>query len=246
MKRNLSQEYGMSKFYSDRFGFLHACKKDGKVWFNLTDICHILNLKLSEAERWLKNDKCEIREYNVRRSKVTTCNRYVDNDGLSSILILCCRGIANDYRRWIDYTIMFSFENPDKTRAIPELDERTRSQLTSPQIIDHYKAMASKNKRKSLVQQSVAVQEPVKAPRRADEPFVPKDGHLSIEDWFRHEFPVMEFVGIIDGLVSDAKKAIHSLPKKDQWPAQHRVNVISVFRDMLHANEENVAYSPTM
>lgn len=244
MRKNSIQEPGMSKFYSPDFGFLHACKKDGKVWFNMTDVCRCLNVKLGEADGWMKDSDCEVREYNVKRAKITTCNRYVDGDGLSSILIYCCRGIANSYRRWINNVILYSFLNPEKSQAIKELDDETCNHLTSPQIVDHYKAMATKKERAKVIENSKTKEkEPVSTTGKT--PFIPKDGHMMIEEWFREEFPIMEFLGIIDGLVEDALSAIAVFKDEKKWPAQHRVNVMKVFRSMLLANEGNIKYAPS-
>lgn len=253
MAKNLIQEDGMQKFYSPDFGFLHACAKDSKVWYNLSDVCRYLNLRMKEVEQWLVDTKAEVRWYNVKRTKVIVCNRYVDNDGMSTILIFCCRSTANSYRKWINQTVLYSFKNPEMSKAIKEIDDATCSQLTSAQIEDHYKAMANQDKRKKIVKKAKSKVNRSKNARKIVEvlssptpnsPFVPKGGHLLIEDWFRREFPVMEFVGILDGLISDARKGMALIDKKDKWEAQHRINVMKVFKDMVAANEGNLKYAP--
>lgn len=258
MSKNAIQEPGMAKFYSKSFGFLHACKKDGRVWYNLTDVCRTMNLTINEVSDWLKEEGCQVREYNVRRSKITSCNRYVDNDGLSTILIMCCRASANDYRRWIVSTVIWSMANPDQSLAINELDEQSLNDFTAPQIVEHYKSVArERGSSKSVPVPSGMQSEPLIQPQdrtlipnppkpsNPTEPFKPNNGHLLIEEWFRQEFPIVEFLGYIDGMIADVTKMMKKLPKKDRWPVQHRVNVMSVFRKMLKANEANVRYAPT-
>lgn len=256
MTKNAVQEPGMAKFYSKSFGFLHACKKDGRVWYNLTDVCRTMNLTIHEASDWIKDAGCAVREYNVRRSKITSCNRYVDNDGLSTILIMCCRATANEYRRWIVNTVIWSMANPAQSLAILELDEQKLNDFTAPQIVEHYKSVA-KDRSSVTPIPTPAPSEPLIEPQEKniipkatkestpDKPFKPANGHLLIEEWFRQEFPIVEFLGYIDGMINDATKLMKKLPKKDRWPVQHRVNVMSVFRKMLKANEANVKYAPT-
>ena len=76
----------MKKFYSPEYGFLHACKKDGSLWYNLTDLCQTLSMLLREAEALVRTTRGQIREFNVRRQKITSCNRYIDQDGLLTLL----------------------------------------------------------------------------------------------------------------------------------------------------------------
>jgi prophage antirepressor-like protein len=259
MPKNNLQEPGMAKFYSARFGFLHACRKDGRIWFNLTDVCRCLGLSLKLAEGWMSECKCPIKEYNVKRAKVTTCNRYVENDGLSTILILCCRAIANDYRRWIVSTVLYSILNPEHSLAIKELDDETCNKLTAQQITDKYISRARERvpspqedtqqigKAVPLTPKTPApvAQTQLKHEAIVSKPFKPTNGHLLIEDWFRQEFPIAEFLGYIDGMLADVGKFVKKLPKKDRWPVQHRLNVMTVFRKVLKANEGNIRYSPT-
>lgn len=258
MSKNAIQEPGMAKFYSKSFGFLHACKKDGRVWYNLTDVCRTMNLTIHEAAEWIKDAGCTVREYNVRRSKITSCNRYVDNDGLSTILIMCCRTTANEYRRWIVNTVIWSMANPAQSLAISELDEQSLNDFTAPQIVEHYKSIAKDRKAgESIPIPSGAASEPLIEPQErnitpnapkagaSSGPFKPSNGHLLIEEWFRQEFPIVEFLGYIDGMIDDVTKFMKKIPKKDRWPVQHRVNVMSVFRKMLKANEANIRYAPT-
>lgn len=254
MSKNVAQEPGMVKFYSKSFGFLHACKKDGRIWYNLTDVCRTMNITIHEAAQWLKDADCNVQEYNVRRAKLTSCNRYVDNDGLSTILIMCCRTSANEYRRWIVNTVLWSIANPSQSLAICELDEKKLNEYTSSQVTEHYKAVA---KERTASPAPIPQDEPMTTARAKsvvpkpmpavspDKPFKPANGHLLIEEWFRQEFPIVEFLGYIDGMIGDVNKLMKKLPKKDRWPVQHRVNVMTVFRKVLQANEGNVRYAPT-
>lgn len=255
MSKNVVQEPGMEKFYSKSFGFLHACKKDNRVWYNLTDVCRTMNITIHEAAQWLKDADCNVREYNVRRAKLTSCNRYVDNDGLSTILIMCCRTTANEYRRWIVNTVLWSMANPSMSLAISELDEKSLNEYTSSQVVEHYKSVA-KERTFAPAPVPVPLEEPMTEPRpkaaqapaapvQSDKPFKPANGHLLIEEWFRQEFPIVEFLGYIDGMIGDVNNLIKKMPKKDRWPLQHRVNVMTVFRKVLKANEDNVRYAPS-
>lgn len=264
MIKNNVQEPGMAKFYSKQFGFLHACVKDGRAWYNMTDVCRTMKITIIEAVRWMEEANCEVREYNVKRSKVTSCNRFVENDGLSTLLIMCCRTSANEYRRWIVSNVLYSMQNPAQTLAIDELDETRLERLTSSQVLEHYKAVARERKVlltakdapgtpiepippiEPLVQpKSIAMPKTKQTPKQVEKPFVPANGHLLIEEWFRQEFPIIEFLGYIDGMIADVSKFCKKLPKKDRWPVQHRINVMTVFRKMLQANEANVRYAPT-
>ncbi len=252
MSKNVVQEPGMTKFYSKSFGFLHACKKDERVWYNLTDVCRTMNITLHEAAQWLKDADCNVREFNVRRAKLTSCNRYVDNDGLSTILIMCCRTSANEYRRWIVNTVLWSMANPSQSLAINELDEEALNRFTSSQVVEHYKSISKERKGATIPAQdepmTTAKQKsivPAKPAPSSDKPFKPADGHLLIEEWFRQEFPIIEFLDYIDGMIDDVNKLIKKMPKKDRWPVQHRVNVMTVFRKVLKANEGNIRYAPT-
>lgn len=262
MIKNNVQEPGMAKFYSRQFGFLHACVKDGKAWYNMTDVCRAMKITIVEAIRWMNEAKCEVREYNVRRSKVTSCNRYVENDGLSTLLIMCCRTSANEYRRWIVNNVLYSMQYPAQTLAIDELDEERLERLSSPQVLEYYKTVARERKVPLTAKDAPGMPiepippiEPLVQPKNIvvapkpkvmeDKPFVPANGHLLIEDWFRQEFPIVEFLGYIDGIIDDVKKYIKNIPKKERWSVQHRINVMTVFRKMLQANEANVRYAPT-
>lgn len=253
MSKNVAQEPGMVKFYSKSFGFLHACKKDGRIWYNLTDVCRTMNITLHEAAQWLKDADCNVKEYNVRRAKLTSCNRYVDNDGLSTILIMCCRTSANEYRRWIVNTVLWSIANPTQSLAICELDEKQLNEYTSSQVTEHYKAIAKERTSTSIAslqEEPMTTARPkttasVASSSVPSKPFKPTNGHLLIEEWFRQEFPIVEFLGYIDGMIGDVNKLIKKIPKKDRWPVQHRVNVMTVFRKVLKANEGNVRYAPT-
>lgn len=290
------QEKEMRKFYSPTYGFLHACKKDGKRWFNLTDICRYLGTTLKVAEGWIKECNCTIREYTVRRAKITSCNRYVDDDGLSTVLIYCSRTRANNYRRWISNTVAFSLDNPSLSFAIQEFDSSSLEAMSSPDITEAYKAQSKARAKevraaikdgKKIAKRSEATSVPF--PRENDEPieilhsssanpadgkltvsafisktppppketkkakkvektegeFRPVDNHLLIEEWFRQEFPIAEFLVYLDEMVGDLTLWMKKIPKKDRWPVQHRINVMNVFRKMLKANEGNIRYQPT-
>lgn len=253
MSKNVVQEPGMAKFYSKSFGFLHVCKKDGRVWYNLTDVCRTMNITLHEVAQWLKDADCNVREYNVRRAKLTSCNRYVDNDGLSTILIMCCRTSANEYRRWIVNTVLWSIANPNLSLAINELDEKSLNEFTSSQVVEHYKSVAKErraelqptNQEEPMTMARAKTEAICETPKLVEKPFKPLNGHLLIEEWFRQEFPIVEFLGYIDGMIGDVNKLIKKMPKKDRWPLQHRVNVMTVFRKVLKANEGNIRYAPT-
>lgn len=112
----------MKKFYSSEFGFLHAIVADGKLWFNMTDLCNALRMALRDAKNECELANCEVREYNVRRAKFTSCNCYVDEDGMHTIIVESRKTRANAYRQWIEAVVCFSLHNPEKSLALHELD----------------------------------------------------------------------------------------------------------------------------
>lgn len=119
---NAIQEPGMKKFYSSEFGFLHAIVADGKMWFNMTDLCNALRMALRDAKNECELANCEVREYNVRRAKFTSCNCYVDEDWMHTIIVESRKTRANAYRQWIEAVVCFSLRNPQKSLALHELD----------------------------------------------------------------------------------------------------------------------------
>lgn len=66
--------------------------------------------------------------------------------------------------------------------------------------------------------------------------FIPLDGHMTVEEFFRYEIPYEEFCYYLDCLIADSQAHIVLLDKKSQFSAQHRINVVSVFEQMLKAN----------
>lgn len=131
----------MKKFYSPEYGFLHACKKDGSLWYNLTDLCQTLSMLLREAEALVRTTRGQIREFNVRRQKITSCNRYIDQDGLLTLLIECRKNQANGYRKWIDGVVTHSLNNPSDSQELEEIP--VDSEMTSYEVrlayIDQYR-----------------------------------------------------------------------------------------------------------
>lgn len=119
---NAIQEPGMKKFFSSEFGFLHALISDGKLWFNMTDLCNALRMALRDAKNECDLANCEVREYNVRRAKFTSCNCYVDEDGMHTIIVESRKTRANAYRQWIEAVVCFSLRNPNKSLALHELE----------------------------------------------------------------------------------------------------------------------------
>lgn len=119
---NAIQEPGMKKFYSSEFGFLHAIEADGKLWFNMTDLCSSLRMALRDAKNECDLANCEVREYNVRRAKFTSCNCYVDEDGMHTIIVESRKTRANAYRQWIEAVVCFSLRNPKNSLALHELE----------------------------------------------------------------------------------------------------------------------------
>ncbi len=119
---NAIQEPGMKKFFSSEFGFLLALISDGRLWFNMTDLCNALRIALRDAKNECELANCEVREYNVRRAKFTSCNCYVDEDGMHTIIVESRKTRANAYRQWIEAVVCFSLRNPKKSLALHELE----------------------------------------------------------------------------------------------------------------------------
>lgn len=251
----------MKKFYSTEYGFLHACKKDGSLWYNLTDLCQTLAMKLREAEAIVKTTKGKVCELNVRRQKITSCNRYVDQNGLLSLLIESRRNQANGYRQWIESEVTYSLLNPDHSTELDEIP--ADRDMTSYEMRIAYIEQARKKKRlaeNSPVQLSLPIGKKQKTPPtgtpaqatttpKTQTPprskFVPKDGHMSVEEFFRHEMSLSEFIGYLDGVLKDARQRIRTLSQKQQRIAQQNINVMVVFRGMLKANADNLTYNQT-
>lgn len=238
----------MKKFYSPEYGFLHACKKDGCLWYNLTDICNTLAMKLREAEAIVKSTKGRVREMNVRRQKVTSCNRFVDQDGLLTILIDSRKNQSNGYRRWIDSVVMFSLLNPGQSQALDEV--AVTDDMTSYEVRLAYIEQAKMKARQKTTGVSVQPELPhIKgkktpvSPSLPKENFVPIDGHMSVEEFFRKEMSLTEFIGNLDGVLRCARQQIRTLSHKQGREAQHCVNVLRVFRGLLKANTDNLTYS---
>lgn len=140
---NAIQEPGMKKFYSSEFGFLHAIVTDGRLWFNMTDLCNALRMALRDAKNECELANCEVREYNVRRAKFTSCNCYVDEDGMHTIIVESRKTRANAYRQWIEAVVCFSLRNPTKSLALHELDLTGRE--TSWEVRKAYMNQAKSN-----------------------------------------------------------------------------------------------------
>lgn len=275
---NAIQEPGMKKFYSSEFGFLHAIVADGKLWFNMTDLCNALRMALRDAKNECELANCEVREYNVRRAKFTSCNCYVDEDGMHTIIVESRKTRANAYRQWIEAVVCFSLHNPEKSLALHELDLTGRetswevrkaymnqakaNETLAQALVEKFvkEATAEEEKRlrrivktkknskakKSTVSKSKSPSKPTpqKTESKQPKPFVPLDGHMTVEEFFRNEIPYNEFCYYLDGLLADAQAHIVLLDKKKQWEAQHRINVVSVFEKMLKANAGNIKYVP--
>lgn len=275
---NAIQEPGMKKFYSSEFGFLHAIIADGRLWFNMTDLCNALRMALRDAKNECELANCEVREYNVRRAKFTSCNCYVDEDGMHTIIVESRKTRANAYRQWIEAVVCFSLRNPQKSLALHELYLTGRE--TSWEVRKAYMNQAKANEAlaKALVEKFVreataeeqkrrgktaktkksskakkasgnkGTSSPKSAPKKTKtiepKPFIPLDGHMTVEQFFRDEIPYDEFCYYLDGLLADAQAHIVLLDKKSQWEAQHRINVITVFEQMLKANAGNIKYVP--
>lgn len=241
-----AQEPSMKKFYSPEYGFLHACKKDGCLWYNLTDICNTLSMKLREAEVIVKATKGKIKEMNVRRQKITSCNRFVDQDGLLTILIDSRKNQSNGFRRWIDSVVTFSLLNPSQSYALDEVE--VTDDMTSYEVrlayIDQAKRKA-RSKVSTATQPSLPIvkKKSVPAPvQKIQEEFVPDDGHMSVEEFFRKEMRLPEFISNLDGVMKAARQHIRTLSHKQSREAQHCVNVLRVFRGILNANAKNLTY----
>ncbi len=140
---NAIQEPGMKKFFSSEFGFLHAIVADDKLWFNMTDLCNALRMALRDAKNECELANCEVREYNVRRAKFTSCNCYVDEDGMHTIIVESRKTRANAYRQWIEAVVCFSLRNPQKSLALHELDLTGRE--TSYEVRKAYMNQAKSN-----------------------------------------------------------------------------------------------------
>lgn len=262
------QEPEMKKFYSPEYGFLHACKKDGSLWYNLTDLCQTLSMLLREAEALVKTTKGQIREFNVRRQKITSCNRYIDQDGLLTLLIECRKNQANGYRKWIDDVVTHSLNNPADSQELEEIpvDQEMTSYEVRLAYIDQYRKKQRAGKKRSTtsttLQPSLFPQGRVRhddATMTATEPassnhaspilnpgpFVPADGHMTVEDFFRKEMAYPEFIFHLDGALKAARQYVRTLSHKQQKVAQQHLNVLRVFRGMLLGNAENLQYQPS-
>lgn len=259
------QEPEMKKFYSPEYGFLHACKKDGSLWYNLTDLCQTLSMLLREAEALVKTTRGQIREFNVRRQKITSCNRYIDQDGLLTLLIECRKNQANGYRKWIDDVVTHSLNNPSDSQELEEIP--VDSEMTSYEVrlayIDQYRKKQRTGKSKSASARSAQMQpslfpqgrvrredvqqvgSPAQSQSQSSKPFVPADGHMTVEDFFRKEMAYPEFIFHLDGALKSARQYIRTLSKKQQKIAQQHINVLTVFRGMLKGNAENLQYQPS-
>lgn len=259
------QEPEMKKFYSPEYGFLHACKKDGSLWYNLTDLCQTLSMLLREAEALVKTTRGQIREFNVRRQKITSCNRYIDQDGLLTLLIECRKNQANGYRKWIDDVVTHSLNNPSDSQELEEIP--VDSEMTSYEVrlayIDQYRKKQRTGKSKSASIRSAQMQpslfpqgrvrredvrqicSPAQSQSQSSKPFVPADGHMTVEDFFRKEMAYPEFIFHLDGALKSARQYIRTLSKKQQKIAQQHINVLTVFRGMLKGNAENLQYQPS-
>ena len=241
-----AQEPSMKKFYSSEFGFLHACKKDGCLWYNLTDICNTLSMKLREAEIIVKATKGKIKEMNVRRQKITSCNRFVDQDGLLTILIDSRKNQSNGFRRWIDSVVTFSLLNPSQSYALDEVE--VTDDMTSYEVRLAYIDQAKRKARAKVPigsQPSLPIVKKKSAPapvQTIQEEFVPDDGHMSVEEFFRKEMRLPEFISNLDGVMKAARQHIRTLSHKQGREAQHCVNVLRVFRGILNANAKNLTY----
>ena len=75
------------------------------------------------------------------------------------------------------------------------------------------------------------------------EEFVPDDGHMSVEEFFRQEMRLPEFISNLDGVMKAARQHTRTLSHKQSRKAQHCVNVLRVFRGILNANVRNLTYS---
>ncbi|MCM1223241.1 MAG: hypothetical protein NC548_53195 [Lachnospiraceae bacterium] len=133
----------MKKFYSSEFGFLHAIEVDDRLWFNMTDLCSALRMSLRDAKNECELANCEVREYNVRRAKFTSCNCYVDEDGMHTIIVESRKTRANAYRQWIEAIVCFSLRNPKKSLALHELELTGRE--TSYDVRKAYMNQAKSN-----------------------------------------------------------------------------------------------------
>lgn len=263
MLQKTKQEPEMKKFYSPEYGFLHACKKDGSLWYNLTDLCQTLSMLLREAEALVRTTRGQIREFNVRRQKITSCNRYIDQDGLLTLLIECRKNQANGYRKWIDDVVTHSLNNPSDSQALEEIS--VDSEMTSYEIrlayIDQYRKKQRTGKSKSASARSTSMQ-PSLFPQvniqredaqqacppmrtQTSTPFVPTDGHMTVEDFFRKEMAYPEFIFHLDGALKSARQYVRTLSKKQQKIAQQHINVLKVFRGMLKGNAENLQFQPS-
>lgn len=258
------QEPEMKKFYSPEYGFLHACKKDGSLWYNLTDLCQTLSMLLREAEALVRSTKGKIREFNVRRQKITSCNRYIDQDGLLTLLIECRKNQANGYRRWIDTVVTHSLKNPADSQELEEIpiDQEMTSYEVRLAYIDQYRKKQKAKKAKStsatstplqpsLFPQSRIRREEMPSPARSvsiqvedeqSKPFVPADGHMTVEEFFRREMAYPEFISHLDGALKAARQYVRTLSHKQQKVAQQHINVLRVFRGMLLGNAENLKF----
>lgn len=259
-----AQEPTMKKFYSPEYGFLHACKKDGSLWYNLTDLCQTLSMLLREAEELVKRTKGQVREFNVRRQKITSCNRYIDEDGLLTLLIECRKNQANGYRKWIDTVVTQSLNNPAESQALEEIaaDQEMTSYEVRLAYIEQYRKKQKQSKQKTTSAKSSATglqpslfklgsirkeehqhapAEPVSAPK----PFVPADGHMTVEEFFRKEMAYSEFISHLDGALKAARQYIRTLSQKQQKIAQQHINVMTTFRGMLKGNAENLKFQPS-
>lgn len=259
------QEPEMKKFYSPEYGFLHACKKDGSLWYNLTDLCQTLSMLLREAEALVKTTRGQIREFNVRRQKITSCNRYIDQDGLLTLLIECRKNQANGYRKWIDDVVTHSLNNPADSQELEEIPvdgEMTSYEVRLAYIDQYRKKQKTGNARTvisrpaqmqpSLFPQSRAQREgvpqgssPAQSQSQPIRPFVPADGHMTVEDFFRKEMAYPEFIFHLDGALKAARQYVRTLSKKQQKIAQQHINVMTVFRGMLKGNAGNLQYQPS-
>lgn len=261
MATTQAQESTMKKFYSPEYGFLHACKKDGSLWYNLTDLCQTLSMLLREAEDLVKRTKGQVREFTVRRQKITSCNRYIDEDGLLTLLIECRKNQANGYRKWIDTVVTHSLRYPADSQELEEIP--ADSEKTSYEIrlayIDQYRQRQKRSRTSSnpsspslqpslfpqgRVRREEQHQAPVE-PISEAAPFVPADGHMTVEDFFRKEMAYPEFISHLDGALKAARQYIRTLSKKQQRIAQQHINVMTTFRGMLKGNAENLKFQPS-
>ena len=97
----VKQSEQVQKFYDVRFGELNiVVNGEGEKMYCLTDICRILELMKREGDRIVKQSKCHVQEFFVKRIKQIVSREFVDESGLISLVTESRKNKADKFRIW--------------------------------------------------------------------------------------------------------------------------------------------------